>query len=298
LSAGMTNTNDLLTTLSESSAVMVAIIGGFLVSRLVALLSERESIRRQSRDAQSRLKLLHGDYEAAYQYRLEWSQSYFEDLALDKIIEDPDIDIEQLIVENVPRGSSAEEIRPYAFELKSRVEAAYAALRSVLGRADDRTVDLASLKARGLRIAEEDEDLHERVLYEIKQQLPSSVGYIGSLIIPPIVSAGSRETEARRFDEAVRSESELRGRIEATETEKERLATELTHLGRPIGVISAIWMLATLSITGIVAPVIVMAFEPAELSWQLKASLIGLFVVGIAAVLAYIVWYTRKLDDD
>lgn len=34
---GMQDPNALLTTLSQSSAVMVAIIGGFLVSRLVAL---------------------------------------------------------------------------------------------------------------------------------------------------------------------------------------------------------------------------------------------------------------------
>jgi hypothetical protein len=43
----MIDEGSLLATLAQSSAAVVAIVGGFLVSRLVQLSSEREGLRRQ-----------------------------------------------------------------------------------------------------------------------------------------------------------------------------------------------------------------------------------------------------------
>ncbi len=296
----MSNPNDLLTTLSQSSAVMVAIIGGFLVSRLVALSSEREGIRRQLRAACERLALLQADYGPAYEHRLHWSQDYFDDMVVDKLIEDRDADIEELIKEYVPRGSSMEEITPYAHELNSRVDNAFSQILGLLHQEDGRSIDLDDLKQRGLKVSDRDEYILESVLYQIKSSMPSPqsmFGPVDSFIMPPIQSAASQQTEARRFDDAVKAELELAGQITATEHEIERLDSELTRLGRPVGVVSATWMLAILSVTGIVVPVVVMAMDPTRLAVWVKVVLIALFVVGLAALLLYIIWYLKHLDN-
>jgi hypothetical protein len=63
--------NSLLATLAQSSAAIVAIVGGFLVSRLVALSSEREGLRRQLESTRDRLRQVEGLFEEAHAYRFD-----------------------------------------------------------------------------------------------------------------------------------------------------------------------------------------------------------------------------------
>lgn len=284
-SGDMPDPSALLSTLSQSTAVMVAIIGGFLVSRLVALSSEREGLRRQLRAARERQRLLRDDYEPAHEYRVEWSRSYFDDLALDELVESPNADIDELVADNVPRGSSVEEITPYAYELQQRVKAAYEGIKAAMRRDDGRHVDLADLKARCLTVSDADEDIYEAVLYHIVSQIPARDIYDTTLLLPPLSSPADREIEARRFDEAVNSELHMRSQLVAVDEEVQRLQNELLRIGNPVGVVSATWTLAVLSVLGIVVPVTVMATDPVELSPWLKVMLVGTFIIGIAAVL-------------
>jgi hypothetical protein len=294
----MNDPNALLSTLSQSSAVMVAIIGGFLVSKLVTLSSEREGIRRQLTAARERLAHLHADYGPIHDDRLATSESYFYDVALDKLIEDSDAELAAIIEENVPRGSSVDEITPYAMELKARVEAAFGAIAKTMKGDDTREVDLDDLRGRGISIPEDDEDIFENVMYHVRSKLPIGSGSsIAQWPMPPVTPGWSHEIEARRFDESIRAELELVGQMTATEGEVSRLESELAKLGQPVGVVPAIWILSLLSLLGIVVPVVVMAMDPVDLSVWARSALIGLFVAGLGAVLGYIVWYLKHLDS-
>jgi len=284
----------LLSTLTQASAVMVAIIGGFLVSRLVSLSSELEGIRRQRHAAKEGLQLLDADYAQAHELRLEASQKKFCDLVLDQLIEHPEVDLAALIEENVPRGSSVLEITPYAEELKDRVDAASRAIQLSLNDNDSSEVTLEDLVARGLKLPEQSEEIMEDVLYEVRKRLPSASRW-GSLLVPRIRPAWLYEVEARRFDESLRSELELRGEITARKSELSRLDAEIVRMGTPTGVVSATWVLALLSLFGIVVPVVVMAFGPFSLPVWSKVLLIMSFVVGLVAVLGYVLWYLRLL---
>ena len=81
------------------------------------------------------------------------------------------------------------------------------------------------------------------------------------------------------------------------ETEVTRIKREIDLIGRPAGVISAIVILAIYSVLGIVAPVVVMGLGLATLAAWLEWLLVGLFVLGLSAVLAYIFWYAKTLND-
>jgi hypothetical protein len=287
--------NVLLGTLTQASAVMVAIIGGFLVSRLVAISSEREGIKRQLREARERLGLLQSGHEEARQNRLAWSKRRFCDTALDDLIENRNGDLDQLVVDNVPRGSSVEEMTPYAQDLKRRVESAFDRILALLQPGDSLYTDLDDLKGLGLKVASEDEDIYDKVLYRIKSARPANA--YGPILLPPMTGVATRQIDARRFDEALNAEVELAGQIKSGDQEVKRLGDELYRLGKPVGVISATWMLGVLSLTGIVAPVIVMALSPYRLAVWLEVILISLFIIGLFAVLYYIIWYLRKLND-
>ena len=74
----MIDEGSLLGTLAQSSAAVIAIVGGFLVSRLVQLSSEREGLRRQLNRAQDELRHVATSYDEAHEYRLanSWQDLY------------------------------------------------------------------------------------------------------------------------------------------------------------------------------------------------------------------------------
>ena len=64
----------MLFTLAQSAAVFVAIVGGFLVSRLVAISSDRDGLKRRYDHARDQLKHVAAAYQDAHDHRLRNSQ--------------------------------------------------------------------------------------------------------------------------------------------------------------------------------------------------------------------------------
>lgn len=306
----MSDPNSLLSTLSQSSAAMVAIIGGFLVSKLVAISSEREALKRQLKTARQRLKHIQPAYDEAYRYRLENSKDTFSGWIQDELVGAGlnEVNYETLAAENIPRGSSVEEMLPFGIALHERVKKAYETISPLLKDAySDSSLDLDDLKKRGLKVTEEDESIYEDVFYKLKSKLPEqpTTNFMGILTKAPYLNMGavgairpawSHDIDARRLDESIREEQDLKEQLVATESEISRLTYDLAKLGKPDGVMPAVFILSSLSLLGIVFPVIVMAFSPTKLTAGLAAVLIGSFVVGLVSVLGYIVWYLKKIN--
>ena len=114
-------------------------------------------------------------------------------------------------------------------------------------------------------------------------------------LVQGIKPAWVHEANARRADEALRAESDLRTQLKSATAERDRLQEELVRVGKPIGVLSAIWMLAALSLLGVLVPVIVMALEPEALANWAKVGLIISFILGLLAILGYVGWFWRKI---
>lgn len=103
----MIDEGSLLATLAQSSAAVVAIVGGFLVSRLVQLSSEREGLRRQLDRAHDELKHVAASYEAAHGYRLANSRQDFYGWVIDDLIKaDPaTIDRDAVLRDKIPAAA-------------------------------------------------------------------------------------------------------------------------------------------------------------------------------------------------
>lgn len=109
--------NWLLSTEAQSAAALVAIIGGFLVSRLVSLSSEREGLRRRRREVAARRDLTSDEYEKIHRARLSQSQKTFTDHHLKDVVQAGRPSTPESLLEWIPRGSSATEMRPVAERL-------------------------------------------------------------------------------------------------------------------------------------------------------------------------------------
>jgi hypothetical protein len=115
--------------------------------------------------------------------------------------------------------------------------------------------------------------------------------------MPSVVNATYASTEMRRLDESISREQDLEARRRILETEVERLHAEIAVIGRPVGVTQAIVILAVYSLLGIVAPVVVLTLHPKTLSRGATWTLVALFILGLFAVLLYVLWYARTLND-
>jgi hypothetical protein len=300
----MIDEGSLLATLAQSSAAVVAIVGGFLVSRLVQLSSEREGLRRQLVRAQDELKHVAVAYDEARGYRLTNSQRDFRDQVIDDLAKADlaALDRDALAAEHTPRGSSAEEIAPYLSELTGEVRRVRAMVRKYVRRDDVNTLCLNDLRERGLRVPEAQEDVYYGVVDWVAEQLPEPRTYDPSLSLSRLRVGGLiketiRAAELRRLDDSIREEQDLCSRKTMLEGEVARVGREIDLIGRPAGVTSAIVILAIYSVLGIVAPVVVMGLGLDTLVAWLEWLLVGLFVLGLSAVLAYIFWYAKTLDD-
>lgn len=298
--------NNFLATLSQSSAAIVAIIGGFLVSRLVALSSEREGIKRQLKAANQRLSLHEVDYGPAHAYRLERSKAALVDFIQDDLVKihlehkTPDFD-ELLLKENhIPRGSSFDEILPFAQALSEEVARAVEQVKQVLRSDDVDSIDLDDLRPRGLDVSETNEHLYEDIVAQLRQTLPSprrgpfdfsAPNFNLGLLTPGWV----REVDARRLDESIRDELHLKALVISSKEEVARLQDDLDQFAQPVGVVSAVAILGIFSILGIVLPLIVMVLDFNSIPLWLALSLLGAFTLGLTAVLGYIIWYLRKV---
>lgn len=300
----MIDEGSLLATLAQSSAAVVAIVGGFLVSRLVQLSSEREGLRRQLARAQDELAHVAASHGEARADRLANSPRDFYHWVIDDLVQAGPAgpEREALLEENVPRGSSAEEMAPYLDDLIKEVAQVKDAVAKYVRGGDVDTLDIDDLRARGLWVPPEQEDLYSRVAAGVAERLPTprygspSAGLLARAAIG-MINPVTRSTDLRRLDESIRDESDLRGRMAMLEAEVARAKREISLIGRPAGVTSAIVILAIYSVLGIVAPVVVMGLGLDTLAAWLEWLLWGMFVLGLSAVLVYIFWYARILND-
>ncbi|MFF1880282.1 hypothetical protein ACFVVC_02270 [Pseudarthrobacter sp. NPDC058196] len=295
----------LLSALSQASAVLVAIIGGFLVSRLVAISSEREGIRRLVDAAVGRISHIETDLEEAHRVRFDRAKSNFYGVAVEKLLEEPALDLDALIHDYLPRGTTEEELKPYAVSLRQRLQNAVLAINLKVRKGDTRDLDLEDLVERGLEIADADHDLYEQAFKRRRAFLPNppAIGILGSsdLFNYSNLAAALRPewaiaAEVRQRDDEIRAEADLKTQLRAAVAERDRLDEELARVGKPVGVAAAMWMLGLLSL-GILVPLIMMAFEPKGMDVVSKILLLGIFVVGLVAVLWYVGWFWLKIGN-
>lgn len=297
----------LLSALSQASAVLVAIIGGFLVSRLVAISSEREGIRRLVEAAAGRIGHIEADLKEAHRTRLNRAESYFYDVAVEKLLEDPALDLDALIQDRLLRGTTEDELKPYAVALRQRVQNAVQAINLKIRKGDTTNLDLEDLVERGLEIADADQDLYEQAFKHRRRRLPSPSGMamfgsksfldVGSVLGKGIMSDAALSASLRRQDDEIRAEADLKTQLRAAVAERDRLDEELARVGKPVGVAAAMWMLGLLTL-GILVPLIMMAFEPKGLDVMSKILLLGSFVIGLVAILWYVGWFWLKIGSD
>jgi hypothetical protein len=236
--------NWLLSSTVQSAAVLVAIVGGFLVSRLVTLSAERGAViqRRRHRDEMRKIKQV--EYDDVHARRLAVSTEWFVDHHRDAVLQARGlIDIETLLEDFIPRGSSLQEMRPVAENLISSTKSAFTEINS---KFPDDVPPLTSRELRqgGVTIPERSEEIYEAVAKYIDDHTPRSprAGGLFDFAFPTVRASLTTPTPPivyQRQDALISKEADIHGEIRALEKETALLDEELSAFGKPEGVIAS-----------------------------------------------------------
>lgn len=309
--------NWLLSAVAQSGAALVAIVGGLLVSRYVALHAEQQSAKRRVADAERR----HSSACAAHdQTQLELDEYRAEEILDDyrtyeEILESKDSTTIDQILQTLDVGDGGVP--------RELLEQRLALIRSELQRAAKFLTNAVPVEnehpswAEFRRKSQLDpvhvdvwEWLYDR-LVEIRSKearRPQS-GRLGPLAIDPKVlfpinpqvtaihGLGSA-TARRNYEERLtRYRDDARRERQITEAEL-RLAQEHSEdVRQPEGFALALKVLTYLAVVAIGVPVMIMAAGPLTLSLWVRLVVVGLFFSGLTLLLLFLFVYASYLSE-
>jgi hypothetical protein len=304
--------NWLYSTIAQSSAAIVAIVGGFITASVLMLASEKRSLRHQKDDKQTRLKALE-DEERQLSGEYETSRVYeFIDAITDELIKEDELPSLEGVMECHPdaRNLNPEILkRVYEETSKLRLQA-----RQFIGQHSG-SIDVSNrisfdawISKNRLNIAAYDRELLEQeydrfVTYEKERRAEEEekahpflsrtfkVPDVSSAFynMPRIISLG----EQRRQEHIGESLSGVRAEIYVLKHEVVDLDRRLASFRDPQDLRWGLCVLGYLAGVGILFPLLIMAEE--AYSTIANQFAIGLFFSGLMAIVGYIVFQINRL---
>ncbi len=295
VSVGVVDPQTLFATLATSTAALVAITGGLLVSRLVGLLSERESLqrRRQQTASERRIKEERADLldDSRRDERLaDWDRDH-----LREVIElEGDFD-------ELSKALFFDEV--HDDELKSHARTRCDQAKQALGAIRERyptsapPTEVTELEAAGLVVPSGATDVFERAAAKVAQENRPSPSVFGKLVSDmAFVSPITSDATVQRWTQRNRDIDALRSEVTLLQAEEALLNTAISALRPTADVWVPLVALVLFALTGVVFPVIRLALWPNGGSFAVRMTAVALFLCGFATLLGSIVYAARRLN--
>jgi hypothetical protein len=313
--------NWLLSAVAQSTAALVAIVGGLIVARLISLSAERTTLERQ-------VQLL--------VWRQQEAEASAQQLRAEMVAEDASDSIEEwteALMMSRPEGLTDEELlevsnpgdwlptdyTEHIAALRGSFDHGLAALLALVeaGRLEevadaDLPDDAEGLAAFGVEPPSEPEGTrvwdkivdmwHDYELERRRNERPRPFDIFGVISRPlDIDHLVNRDPVLRSADLARRAQDERdylarQAQAQALEYELEVLRTSLADATDPSRLWWGFLVLIAFSLLGIGLPMILMALGPVELSTQWRLTVIISFGVGLTLLFIYIALFVRALQ--
>lgn len=300
----MTDPNWLLSTVVQSSAVFVAIVAGFIISRLLALSSERSGIQTRIRDLKLQVNIKKENIDILEKSLLTWdAEDFLEDSdVVDKIIESRgQISLTDAMKLVTYLNRSEDELRPYWEDAIKVTKEAFHLIGENLTEflVESENFEVL-LKNSGVNISSYRLKIFQQIFgvylreYEKRQNpLGAMMNSLANIRMPDFRSA----SEANSYETLKRDIEILRRDNNALEIQVSDLNIQLQQLGQPQGVILGIIFLFYFSLVGIVIPVLLMPFATDKFTSYHKWVIFILFVSGLIFFFVYLFKLVRQLAD-
>ncbi len=272
--------NWLLSTTAQSTAALVAIVGGFLLSRVLALAAERNGLALREAQLGDEVKLAEETYRFQQRRIDDSDRADFLDDAIDLLVDDPAASIEDLDKDTYG-DLHAGELAELFESIRARVKVAVEALKPHVP-SSGWLGSLGSLSESKpfndvlpqLEITEdEDVELFSKVWRRL-------VPFSSILLAPPsprFPVSDPYNNWIRERDRALDDRARAVGQLEI-------VRTELAKVSAPTGIGRLTASLAFFLATGVVGPIAILVQQPTRLAqWQAWLTFVG-FAIGLIVV--------------
>ena len=300
--------NWLLSTTAQAAAALVAIIGGFLVSRLIGLVSEKTQQVQSLAELQSKRRVKDAELEKFNHTVATGIQRWFREDNLDEILEKRgDSNYTKMVDDFDVKGSDRQEVSEYANHLKNTVTRAFKELERVYKAPGSIPDSPTKIRTDGIQIDPgHDEEIFQRVSAHISatRQLilaeseaqeadisnPENSSPIEatdlSALAPTVAPVPTLVTS--RHDAAIRERDRLKEELGVIIGEIELLELRLPEMAQQRWLIAGFAILAYFSAVGIVYPLYLMTRNPVVAGAGERSKVLLGFISGLIALLAFI----------
>ena len=300
--------NWFLSTDAQATAALVAIIGGFLVSRLIGLVSEKTQQVQSLAELQSKRRVKDAELEKFNRTVGTGIQRWFREDNLDDILEKRgDSNYTKMVDDFDVSGSDRQEISEYANQLKNIVTRAFQELERVYKAPADIPESTTKIRSDGIQIDPgHDEEIFQRVAAHISanRQLliaeneaqeannanpqstaPTEATDLSALtpVVPPVPTLVTS-----RHDAAIKERDRLKEELGVIIGEIELLESRLPEMSQQRWLIAGFGILAYFSAVGIVYPLYLMTRNPVVANASDRSKVLIGFITGLIALLAFI----------
>ena len=317
----VTNTYDpnwYLSTIAQSTAALVAILGGFVISRIMALSSEKNSIIEKISELEGRKSILQTKLQEFENDMHLRAMLWFRQDSVNAIANDPDLDIDELIKKEIYPGENIERKGEFAGKLIEKSRHYHSVFTKDLEHLERLPIESGGLGREGIIFTNkfeeklaivialklnEDRDRKARELLEtqfadpanagnmtLQMQVrmnrlsdkyrPSATQQVQNYLKDPWVARNHGTTPEKRLEtlDAIRS----------LELEEKVYRDLLSKKTEPSGLRLGFVVLFYFAVVGIMIPVMVMSRNPVRLRGSGRDLIIVLFGSGLLSLIGYI----------
>lgn len=283
--------NWLLSTTAQTTAALVGIIGGFLLSRVVAIISEKSALLVRLHELEARSIASQAALEPIAQEIGATIWAWFIDDQLPYFAQvRGNISTDEIASNFDVRGSDPTMIVKFAEELSNPVKIAYELIESAYPSPKSPPTDAQELRLANVTLDPAiDERIYECVAKAIVESRSPS-GISPSLSNPPghVFQPLTSDIEFVRHDANIAKQSEILTNISFIQSEIDTIRSKLATLKVPKRLNQGFYVLAIFALLGIVEPLYFMTENPVHANSSVRMLVYTSFLAGFSGLLLYI----------
>lgn len=295
--------NILLSTIISATAALVAIIGGFLVSRVISLSSEQSSIQRKLREINNEIYAKENILNDVVKYLLEDDVEDFIKDNCEKIIFE-DKTLEQIIKEDDYTSLTVEELKPYIEELNSIrdevLDIIESQKRDSFSSDFDELIEGDSQCLKKPNRKECYETIYSAIFNHTQMKQPRDFSNWALSLSPPMLKNIPLLNSANNQDyrEKIKERDQLNNELAVLNIQKREQEKILGDYGTPRGLWSGLLVLIYACIVGIICPSILLPYTIGVYDdLSTKYLLLGLFFSELIVLFIYLAFTMYKLTQ-
>lgn len=298
--------NWLLSTSAQSAAAIVAIVAGFVLSRVLALSAERNGLESRLKETERNLSFNTGEAEEFEAARIDWEADSFLTSVRGRMVEaHGDASLEDLIEEE-GCALSREELLPYFEREVEIIKRAFTFFKNHPFKSGPPQTVGAYLDEINEKVSRNELAIFSEVFQILKRQrqktnagLDKIFGYssfdYGDLL-SNITPASVSIANVNRYNEIVKERDSYRTNARLLQKQVQELQERLKYLGKPKGLWWGVCALVYFSVSGIVLPIVWLPVTSLQFSSANRWIVVTGFVSGLLFVMIYLIWSVWHLS--